>query len=194
MKKIFNLLLLSLLLFSGQKAYADNKKTPDYAVIGVVNLLQIQSEAKVYQDIRKKRDVYLEKYKEEIAKKEQEFRKIDQEIAKEDQEITKKDKGSTSEVLEKKKEVFVKQLMDFQSQVQKRRENVGEAFINITTKVQLEALTPIIEEVAKEKGVNVVLNNTQTIFFAPFMDMTDEVLLRLNKKIPSIEFPDPDKM
>ena len=190
MKKLFKLLCLGLFLLNSNVGYADAKKAEDnskYAIVGVVNLLHIQSEAKAYQDIRKKRDVYLEKYKEEIAKKEQEFRKTDQEIAQED-------KAGTSEKLEKRKEDFVKQLMEFQGKVQKRRENVGQAFINITTKVQMETLAPIIEEVAKENGVNLVLNNAQIIFFAPFMDMTDEVLKRLNKKLPTVEFPDPDKM
>lgn len=190
MKKILSLLFLGLILINSEKAYSETDKTQNdnkYAVIGVVNLLQIQTEANVYKDIRKKRDKYLEKYKEEIAKKEQEFRKIDQSIAKEDKD------GDTEE-LKKKKEDFVKQLMNFQSSVQKKRENVGEAFINVTTKVQMEILAPIIEEVAQEKGINIVLNNAQIIFFAPFMDMTDEVLKRLNKKMSTVDFPNPDKM
>lgn len=186
MKKIIILFCLAISLVSSQNANAEPTESK-YAVVGVVNLLQIQSEAKVYQDIRKKRDTYLEKYKEEIAKKEQEFRKTDQEIAKEY-------KGGGSDGLDKKKDVFVKQLMDFQSKVQKRRENVGEAFIKATTKVQMEVLAPIIEEVASEKGANIVLNNAQIIFFAPSMDMTAEVLKRLDNKISTAEFPNPDNM
>ena len=39
-----------------------------------------------------------------------------------------------------------------------------------------------------------VLNNAQIIFFAPYMDMTNEVLKRLDAKAPSMNFPNPDKM
>lgn len=178
------MLMANVKLAAAEEAVASNNGK--YAVIGVVNLLKIQSEAKIYKDIKTKRDSYIEKYKNEVAKKEQEFRKIDQELAEEAKS------GSTPE-LEKKKENFVNQLREFQSKVQKRSEKIGETFIKTTSKVQIEALAPIIEKVAEERGVNLVLNNAQIIFFAPSMDMTDEVLTRLDKKISSIDFPDPDK-
>ena len=55
-------------------------------------------------------------------------------------------------------------------------------------------LIPIIAEVGKKHGVNIVLNSAQAIFFDPNMDMTSEIIKRLNKKVSSVKFPDPEKI
>ena len=51
----------------------------------------------------------------------------------------------------------------------------------------LNALKPILEEISNEKGITVLLEKNSVLLNAENMDITDEALKALNKKLPSIK-------
>ena len=51
----------------------------------------------------------------------------------------------------------------------------------------LNALKPILEEISNEKGITVLLEKNSVLLNAENMDITEEALKALNKKLPSIE-------
>ena len=51
----------------------------------------------------------------------------------------------------------------------------------------LNALKPILEEIANDNGITVLLEKNSVLLNAENMDITEEALKALNKKLPSIE-------
>ena len=51
----------------------------------------------------------------------------------------------------------------------------------------LNALKPILEEISNEKGITILLEKNSVLLNAENMDITEEALKSLNKKLPSIE-------
>ena len=51
----------------------------------------------------------------------------------------------------------------------------------------LNALKPILEEISNEKGITVLLEKNSVLLNAENMDITEEALKALNKKLSSID-------
>ena len=51
----------------------------------------------------------------------------------------------------------------------------------------LNALKPILEEISNENGITILLEKNSVLLNAENMDITEEALKKLNKKLPSIE-------
>ena len=51
----------------------------------------------------------------------------------------------------------------------------------------LNALKPILEEIANDNGITVLLEKNSVLLNAENMDITEEALKALNKKLPSIK-------
>ena len=51
----------------------------------------------------------------------------------------------------------------------------------------LNALKPILEEISNDMGITVLLEKNSVLLNAENMDITDEALKVLNKKLPSID-------
>ena len=50
----------------------------------------------------------------------------------------------------------------------------------------LENVKPILEDLSKELGVTVILEKNSVLLSANNMDITDDVIKKLNKKLPKI--------
>ena len=48
-------------------------------------------------------------------------------------------------------------------------------------------MKPILEEVSNEKGITIILEKTSIMLNAEKMDITNEVLKKLNKSLPTIK-------
>ena len=51
----------------------------------------------------------------------------------------------------------------------------------------LENVKPILEELSKEFGVTVILEKNSVLLSANNMDLTDDIIQKLNKKLPKIK-------
>ena len=51
----------------------------------------------------------------------------------------------------------------------------------------LSSIKPILEEVSNEKGITIILEKTSIMLNAEKMDITNEVLKKLNKSLPTIK-------
>lgn len=52
-------------------------------------------------------------------------------------------------------------------------------------------LLPLVREITQRRGYNIVVDNSQVLMVAKGLDLTDEVIARLNKKIPKMQVPKP---
>ena len=52
------------------------------------------------------------------------------------------------------------------------------------------AMIQVVGELAEARGFNLVLPSSGLLLFSPQIDLTDEVLARLDQKLPNIKVPD----
>jgi len=147
-------------------------------VIAVVDVQLILQESSAGKSIQKAIDSQREVYTKEIAAQEEKLRSAEQELAKQ--------RGVLSqEAFAKKRQDFEKQIADLQRDVQNRKRSIDQAFNESMRTVQ-SALFEIIAAMAQEQGVNLVLFKHQVIMVEKSMDLTHEVLDKLNKKLPQL--------
>ncbi|MCP4393086.1 MAG: OmpH family outer membrane protein [Alphaproteobacteria bacterium] len=174
----------AVIMFMSSNAFAANDKL-DPAVIGVIDIQKIHVKSTAIQSIRSKRDGYIEKYRSAAVKEEQRIREADKKLAKQ--------KGVLSEeAFNKKAKALRAEMIAFSRKVQAQKAAVERSFMQALSDYQKKYLMPIVMEVSKAKGVNIVLNKSQVLIYdSEKMDITKEVLEATNKKAPTAKFPEP---
>lgn len=123
------------------------------------------------------------------AELEEQFNKKKKELEKKEADLKK-----MNDDLEKKKSVLSEAALhakqaDFQSEMMKFRDEVAKSQADIQKKQQdmtapiIEKLQKLIVKISKEKGLGLVLQNTQAVIFAtPEVDFTDDVIKAFEKE------------
>lgn len=155
-------------------------------VIGVIDLQRILRDATAARAVRAEREKYVTAYQGDAAQVEQELRAADQELAR-------LRAGATTEEFAHKRREFQERVATSQREVQTRRRNLERAFGAAMTEVQ-QATIQVADHIAAEVGVNVILYRSQVFLFDNGMDLTDEILDELNRRLPQVAFPDPESL
>lgn len=155
-------------------------------VIGVIDLQRILRDASAAQGVRAEREKYVTAYQSDAAQVEQELRAADQELAR-------LRAGSSPEEFAVKRREFQDRVATSQREVQTRRRNLERAFGAAMSEVQ-QATIQVADDIAAAAGVNVILYRSQVFLFDNGMDLTDEILLELNERLPTVAFPDPEAL
>ena len=168
MKKIF--LFISLIFFSFQNLYADNVYYLDFKLI-----LNESTAGKKAQDFLKNK---LESGIKSIKNKEKK-------IQDEEKEIIQQKKILSPENYKEK----VSKLRAKVSSLQKERNSLLETISKQRAKARnelLRNLNPVIKEYMNEKKIRMVINKKSLLLADENLDITKEILNRLNKKLKSI--------
>ena len=72
--------------------------------------------------------------------------------------------------------------------VQERRRELDSASAVALKQVQ-DALIEVVTSIAEERGFNLVLPSSEVLFFARKIDLTEEVLTKLNDRLPDVQVP-----
>lgn len=146
--------------------------------IGIVDmdlLMQKSSAAKHIRDqIDKKRTAY-----------QGELKALDQKLAATKQDMMKGDTKPTPEELKKKQGIFYEKVMAAQKKTQTEQRAMDAAVENSLNELRKKTAL-IIRDVAKERKIDVVLSHQAVIIAASALDITDEVLERLNKDMKTM--------
>ena len=70
--------------------------------------------------------------------------------------------------------------------VDKKQNSLKKASLDSMSKVN-DKIKDIIAEISKEKELDVIVPAAQTLYFKDELDISDEVLKRLNKKITKVD-------
>ena len=155
-------------------------------VVGVVDVPRLVRESAAGKTVLEQRQKYLTVFQNDTRKEEKELSDADRELVRQRTLLS-------PEVFAEKQGEFRKRLTEFQQTVEQRRRNldrsVGAALGQIEKKI-----VELVQAVAKERGVNVVLSQTQVYMFEPRFDMTDPVMERMNKALPKVTMQDPAKL
>jgi outer membrane protein len=114
----------------------------------------------------------------QIAKEEDKLRADGQKFEKEKATLTKEQAEARHKEIEQK-------LYNGQKMVQERKALLDRTFNDSMMKLKAET-AKIVAEIAKEKGYSAVFAQEAVLLSSPTLDMTDEVIKRLNDKVKSI--------
>lgn len=154
--------------------------------IAVVRMDAIQTEAKALQDLRKQRESYETKLRDELTRDQKKLEKEKAEIEK-SQDVLSRD-------------ALQRRVVDYQNRVNKLQRDLSERAQSIEVSyqkalqdVQAKHLDPIIEGIIAKKNLSLVIDGrfARTGANVPNLDITDDVVSALNKKVSSIKMEKP---
>jgi outer membrane protein len=147
--------------------------------LAVVDFRGVLAKSDAAVTIRKKVDARRTKYKKKFSEIENNLRK-DQKI------LSKKRAIITAEAFEKRARELKKKARVAQKRAQATNQLLKKTFDQAMNKVRKELLG-IIAEVAEETGAGVVLFRSAIVIAVKKLEISQEVLKRLNRKLPTVE-------
>tara|TARA_B100000925_G_scaffold179205_1_gene135213 strand:- start:461 stop:1084 length:624 start_codon:yes stop_codon:yes gene_type:complete len=125
-----------------------------------------------------------------VDEKRQELRKyfleVENNLRDEQKNLSKKRSIVTAEAFEKRARKLKEKAQSAQKLAQTSNQKLKKSFDQAMDKVQKE-LVRIVAEVAEESGVGVVLFRSAIVIAVKKLDISKEVLMRLNKKLPDVK-------
>ena len=150
-----------------------------------VDMLRIERDSAASKSIRGQLEKYRTADQQELTKQENELRKIEQELGQQRALIS-------PEAFAERRRQFEQKVNNLQRDAQSRKREFDKVQVNASRTVET-ALRQIIEQMVKERKLVLVLSKAQTMYSAPELEITDEVLKRLDAKLPSVKVPPPAK-
>lgn len=147
--------------------------------VAVVNIQAIMRDSMAAKSVREQLEQKQKSFQGEIGKKEEQLQKEDQELAKQRSVLAK-------DAFEKKLQEFRGRATKVQKEVQSKKALLDGAFERSIGQIQ-KAVTDIIAAMAKEKQFTVAIPTSQVLYAEPALDITDEVLKRLDKDLPRVD-------
>ena len=77
--------------------------------------------------------------------------------------------------------------MDLKRRAQEASAKLQKNFLEAAVSVKEKGITPVVKELAEEKGFNAVLNSANAFYTDEDLDITEDAIERLNKKMPKVE-------
>ncbi len=181
MRKFKHLLLLAGLFAAAIVA------APAYAQqnIAVVDIQRIMRESSATKSITTQIEAQRISYQQQITKQENDLRNAEQELNKQRTIIS-------PEAFAERRRAFEQRVGNLQRDVQNRKRELDKSLNGATITVQ-NALRDIIGALVTERKYTLILIKSQTAYNAPEMEVTEEVLKRINAKLPSVKVPPPGK-
>ena len=149
------------------------------AEIGILDVEKIVKDSSAMRDVQSKISKKQDEYQKEVTKKQNEL-EADQ------KRIESKKTVLSQEALEKETKAFEKKIDDLKTFVDKKQNSLKKASLDAMSKVN-DKIKDIIADIAKEKELEVIIPASQTLYFKDNLDVSDEVLKRLNKKITKVD-------
>ena len=147
--------------------------------IGVIDINKILSDADAA--------IIAAKQIEEIAIDiENEIKLSDEEIIKEQNLLIESQTIMAPEAFESKRNEYEVKVQKYNNERQSKLMKIDE-LIAVSRNDILNTVKPILEEISNEKGITIILEKTSIMLNAEKMDITNEVLKKLNKLLPTIE-------
>ncbi|MHA1597771.1 MAG: OmpH family outer membrane protein [Alphaproteobacteria bacterium] len=150
--------------------------------IAVINVDLILRNATSVKAIREQIGKYRKTFQEEIQKEEEALRNANQELARQRTLLS-------AEAFAGKRREFEQRVTKVQRLVQERKLNLDRAQAGAMGKVQ-DVLNGIITKLSEDQGISLILRRDQTILAVKELEVTDQVLKRLDKQLPTVKVAD----
>ncbi len=178
---LFGLIVVLLaMLTASAGALAQQQAT---AVVAVINMQQVMSSAAAAKDGARQINVYRSRFRDEIAKEEETLRA-------EEQELTRQQAILAPNVFEQKRRDFQRNVAKVQLKVKARRKALKQVEIQARTEVG-KVIEKIVNEFAEKRKFNLVIDRSVVLFRAESLDITKDLLVELDKRLPTITVAEP---
>ena len=151
--------------------------------IAVLDIERVRLNAAAVKAIRTKLETYLDVYRADTQKEEQEIRTAQEELAH-------KRSSASQEAYAEERKKLEDRLADAQGRVQRRRQALERVNVEAMERVK-QALESIVAEVAAERQLTLIVRKDHVVLAAPEIEITDEVLRRLDQRLPNVQVSDP---
>jgi Skp family chaperone for outer membrane proteins len=148
------------------------------AVAAVIDYQRILRDAAAARSIREQIESRRMSYQTEISKEEQRLYEADKAFAKQRSVLS-------PEAFAEKRKAFEEDVSEVQRLVQERRRELDRVAEIALNEVKT-ALIEIVTGIAEERGFNLVLPSSEVLFFARKIDLTEEVLAKLDSMLPDV--------
>jgi Skp family chaperone for outer membrane proteins len=173
-KKFITLKFLTLILMSCTAFVNANASN-----IAILDLEKIIKDSKAMRDIQNKVNKKQDEYQKEVSKKQND-------LENEQKTIEAKKAVLSKDGFEKEVQKFEKKVDDLKTYVDRKQNSLKKASMESMSKVN-EIIKEIIGEISKDKNYEVIIPASQTVFFEDSLDISEEVLKKLDKKITKVD-------
>lgn len=149
----------------------------------VIDYTEVIRDSTAGKAVLAQRDKYVQDFQNEVSRDEQKLRDDEKELARQQSQLSR-------ETFQERYRAFQQKVQNLQKRAQDRRKAIDEAFNKAMTVLQRE-LVKVVDEIATEQGANLVLLKSQVFLHEPKFEITGTAVERLNKRVPSVEFPAP---
>ena len=153
---------------------APPSQSMDVQRIGLADLNGILQAVDANKKVRELLDTQRQKFQNEFSVVEAELQQTERDL------MSKRELLSADEY-DKQIKAFQQRVTQLQQDIQRKRQAIDNAYQKAQSEFRSEALS-IIAEIAREMKLDMVLNRESSLIFLPHLNISDEVLTRLNKR------------
>ncbi len=151
------------------------------AIIGVLDTQKVLRDSIAMRSLSQQIEARRNSFQEELRKQEDALRAADQELARQRSILA-------PEAFAEKRSQLEQQVSSLQRQVQTRRKELDRVYGEAVKQVQ-GALVSIAQKIASERQLDLVLPKTAVVLVRNDMEITDEVVKRLNETLTEVTVP-----
>jgi outer membrane protein len=160
------------------QGYADDKAA-GVQRIAVVDLQRIMQESMASKSIQKQLESLRAKYQKETEGEENSLRQTEQALARDQKKVS-------ADVYGQREQQLRERFLSVERMVNARRKSLDQSYTDSMNTVRA-TVQDIVAALAKAQQTSVVLAKQQTLWVDNPLDMTDDVLSTLNKKLPRVD-------
>jgi outer membrane protein len=172
---------------AGKKGRGADQAMPS-PVVAVIDFQRVVKRSSAGKSIRQQIDTRHAAFQKEI-------KEIQGELEKARAELSERPAGMTDSEFKKKRERIRKRVGELQNLAQQRKREMDTMFNAGMRQVDI-ALIAVLKELAKEHGINLILNAGRgrglVLFAEKRIVITEEALRRLNARLPKVELTKPE--
>lgn len=176
MRNALVIVVLSLLAISGFVPASAHAATP--LRIGIVDVDKVMAESKAALDLQTQLQAKKESFQKEFSNKEKQLKETETSLVKEKDTLS-------AEEFAKKRKAYEEKIMDTRKLFQKSRNALDQGLSNAMQQLR-KNIVESTAAVAEEKGYDVVLTRESVLIAANTLDITNDVLAKLDAKITKI--------
>lgn len=153
--------------------------------IAVISMDKIQMDATALKDLHKQRANYEEKLKSKLEKEQKS-------IEKEKADIEKSQDVLSQEALQRRVMDYQRRVANLQRDLAEKAQAIEASYQDALNTIQKKHLDPVIQGIIAKKNLSLVIDGRMArVGEAANLDITDEVVKALNKKVSSVKMDTP---
>jgi outer membrane protein len=170
----------ALALASTARAASSTLPVPNVAVVDYERVLK---ECEAGKDVVRQIDAYRKEFQAEVRREEDKLRKVEDELKQQRATLPPDD-------FDKKRRAFEDRVITLQRRAQDSVRALESTFQESINKIH-DMLLPQLEELTRKQGYNVVIDKTKVAIVLKTLDVTEEAIAALNKKVPKLKVAKP---